>query len=162
MPDPLTLFISNATRELRANNPLGLSVSRTYQWENVNTANPGVAGRDGVLTPGVDNKLNDHLVIFDAIQDGLNGGAWLLHDTYFSNGFNTPASIGDKWSGDSTGGYGKSVASIMKVSSGQALDYATDGVSLMQALALMENGHGDVQNIPPADFAAALTYGSTV
>lgn len=161
MAEPSTSFSSKQTRELRANNPLGVSVSRTYDWENVDRSNPGVPGKNGLATPGVDNKLGDHLVIFLTLQDGLNAAAWLLKGSYFLRGFTTPASIGNKWSGDATGGYGNSLAKIMRADPNRTLDYSGEGVSLMRALTLMENGHGDVEKIPNPYFTAAIAYGST-
>lgn len=158
------MFSSDATRELRANNPLGVSVSSTFAWQNVDvvgTVEPAVPGSDGNTIAGVDNKKNDHLVIFQTIQDGLNAAAWLLWDNYFQAGFNTPASIGNRWAGDKTGSYGQSLALIMGYDTNQQLDYGIDGTNLMKAMAIMENGHGDVENIPDSYYAKALIYGQS-
>lgn len=153
-------FNSIATRELRAKNPLGVSVSQTFEWENVDLTKSVPNAKTGQSTPGVDNKLGDHLVIFKNTQDGLNAAGWLLYDLYFERGINTPASIGNKWAGDKTGDYGNSIAKIMGLDPNATLTYGVDGPNLMKALARMENGTPFVIGIPKEMYQFAIAYGA--
>lgn len=166
-------FNSIATRELRAKNPLGVSLSGTFSWENVDYTYPGRANEnDPNDTPqaGVDNLLGDHLMVFKTTQDGLNAAAWLLHDNYFQTGSSdTPESLGNKWAGDSQAkaaangvqSYGDSIASIMKMDPQSKLAYGTDGQNVMKALARMENGTAFVIGIPDQMYLTAVAYGSS-
>ena len=156
-------FRSNRTRELSRNNPFGVSFSHHFLWEGVDLSFPGVAGRDGVLTPGVDNKLNDHLMAFKSFQDGLNAGLWLLKAAYFNQGINTGFTIGNKWAGDVTGGYGRSICQIMKVATTDVLQFQHDYlVSLNDALYRMEDGTkeyiAELQFIPDEMYVTAIAY----
>ncbi|MGH7738581.1 MAG: hypothetical protein ACREL1_00395 [bacterium] len=159
-------FASTSTRELRANNPLGVSQSGSFSWVNIDLTR-SIAGADGVLTPGIDNELGDHLVIFQSTQDGLNAAAWLLYDAYFGGGTPTIGQIGDKWSGSSPtppniySDYSNSLASILSKPVGAALSYGTDGPALMAGLARMENGSIFVAGIPSPMYQSAIAYGQS-
>jgi len=98
---------SDATREFRAKNPLGVSTS---QW----TENEGQVAED--------NSKNDHLAIMPSMRAGANAAAALLKNNYFGGGYTTPYDIGNRWSGDSprqaqnrgdTKTYGDNLAAIM-------------------------------------------------
>lgn len=156
-------FNSTATRELKAKNPLGVSVSGSFEWENVDDTYPGRADKNNpqdTPTIGVDNLLNDHLVVFQKTQDGLNAAAWLLHDDYFQENSNTPYLLGNKWAGDKTGAYGNSIASIMGKAPNTILTFGIDGPAIMKALARMENGTAFVIGIPDEMYQTAVAYGS--
>jgi hypothetical protein len=156
------------TREFERNNPLGVSLSGEFPWENVDLSFPGVAGDDGVLTPGVDNKKNDHLMVFHTMQDGANAGAWLLHDNYFGPERNTPISLGDAWAGDTENkanaqhrrSYGSSIAMLMKDRPDYELEYERDGVGVMKALCREENGTPEAQTLEDSIWVNALKYGA--
>lgn len=164
-------FNSVATRELRAKNPLGVSLSTVFDWEGVDTSYPGRANKNvpgDELVPGVDNLLGDHLIVFRTTQDGLNAAAWLLHDNYFKPGVSdTPETLGNKWAGDDQNkanaagrqSYGDAIASIMKDTPFQHLIYGADGPGVMAALAREENGSLPVAEIPAQMYRVAIQYG---
>lgn len=155
-------FTSSATRELRANNPLGVSLSGTYEWEGMDYTKSVPNKTTGKSIEGVDDKLGDQLAIFKTTQEGLNAAAWLLQDAYFNKGFRTIGAIGDRWSGK-TGSpfsdYSVSLSKIMKLPIDSQLNFATDGIGLMKALSRMENGTPFVIGIPDEMFRAAVDYG---
>lgn len=157
-------FNSDATRELRAKNPLGVSVSNAFEWENVDTTKSVPNNKTGVSLPGVDDKLNDKLVIFKTTQDGLNAAAWLLKINYFDRGYTTPGAIGDRWAGrlpvppNQFSDYALSLAKIMGLPPDSELTFGIDGIKVLKALARMENGTPFVIGIPDQMYQAAVAY----
>lgn len=160
------------TREFDRNNPLGVSFSKEFPWENVDYTYPGRANRNDpndVPVPGIDNLLGDHLVAFRTMQDGANAAAWLLAANYFKQGISdTPETLGDKWAGDSENkanaagrtSYGDSIAEIMKDQPLQILTYQADGVLVMATLCREENGTPEAETLSPEIWPLALSYGA--
>lgn len=134
-------FNSDATRSLRAKNPLSLSSSDVAtKWGSVSE----------------DNELNDHLAIFPDVQSGLSAAAQeLLYSThYFGGGNNTPDGIGTTWANDAS--YGLDIASNMGLEPGTVLSFQESGVSLMKAIAREENGLVFVVSIPDEMYQTAV------
>ncbi len=160
-------FKSIATRELRANNLLGVSVSGTFDWDNVDLSRSVPNKVTGKSIPGVDDKLGDKLVIFKTFQDGMNAGAWLLHDLYFGEGYNVLGVIGDRWAGKTPtppnqfSDYSLGLGKIMKMKPDSVLNYGTDGINLMKGLARDENGTLAVALVPTEMYQAGLVYGQS-
>ena len=122
-----------------------------------------------------------------AFQDGMNAGAWLLHDSprYFAASLPTIISIGNSWAGDTKidnplntdtslnpGGarvstYAYNLWRILKgyqpyfADPFVRLQYGTDGVFVMKSLARMENGSLPVADIPDPMYQAAILYGQS-
>jgi len=171
-------FNSVATRELRRKNPLGVSKGHTFDWENVDLTFPGVPwvkNPTEPLDPGVDNKLNDHLLAFQKTQDGLDASAWLLHDSskYFGNATPSLHKIGQSWAGfkgdkDQNGIYDytdelylifNSYRTTVKID--DVLTYGDDAIYVMKSLARMENGSLQVYGIPDEMYLGAVAYGAS-
>lgn len=175
-------FSSLATRELRQNNMFGVSVSGSYDWDGVDLTK-SVPGPDGVSVPGVDNKKNDHLQIFQTFQGGMDAAAWLLLDSgnYFGNGDNNIIEIGNHWAGDKhftnqlnldgtlnpdkiqVSDYAYDLWRVLKsyipnVNPFAALHFATDGHSVMKSIARLENGSLQVAQVPDGMYLAAVAY----
>jgi len=171
-------FNSIATRELRANNLLGVSMHPGIDPSDLDLTK-SVAGDDGVLTPGVDNKLNDKLAIFADFQTGMDYGADLLANgsKYFGSGDNDIISVGNTWAGDThytnplvaqypgkkISDYAYSLYRILKGYYGgasilpfQTLHFATDGINVMKSIARMENGTLTVAAVPDAMYLSAI------
>lgn len=163
-------FTCNKTRECRANNPFGISLSSTYDWDGIDYSK-NVPGKNGIVFHGVDNEIGDMLVFFLAWQDGLNAALWLLWDSYFQKGINTPRTIYNEWSGDSEAkaaqrnelSNGAKVAEIMKVSPDLILEFTINSLlPLLQAMLRFEDTtavfESDLINIPIEMYQNAIEY----
>lgn len=146
---------SDATREFRAKNPLGVSTS---QW----TENEGAIGED--------NSKNDHLAVMPSMRSGADAAAALLKNNYFGGGYTTPYDIGNRWSGDSpvaaqrrgdTKTYGDNLAEVMGYDPVGELNFLADGNALMRALAIMENGN-PAREIPAGYWTPSLLKASVL
>lgn len=165
-------FVCLTTRECRANNVFGVSLSKTYPWDNIDLTRSVPNAKTGVSIAGVDDELGDKLVIFNEFQDGLNAGFWLFW-IYFTANINTAETIGDKWSGDTEAralaqhrkSYGFDIAEIMRVDPLEVLKYLLNCTALSQAVMRMENSakifETDLVNIPSEMYEVALEYGQS-
>ena len=116
---------SIATRELKRNNIFGLESCRfTRLYGQI----------------GEDNEKPDHLAIMPTLESGIHAAIDLIRAAYLVGGFFVPFLLGNRWSGDLTKKYGKSLAQIMRVSPFLPLPFASYGDSLLRAMAIMENG----------------------
>lgn len=139
----MTPWESTATRELRANNPLGVSTCRfTRLWGQVSE----------------DNAKGDHLAVMPSKIHGVHAAHDLLKANYLWCGFFIPWFLGNKWAGDKTGGYGLSVARIMGRPAYLPLPFKLFYDPLMKAMAIMENGD-PARSIPAGYFKAIIEEG---
>jgi hypothetical protein len=156
-------------REIRANNPLGVSKSKTIPFDGIDTTR-GIGQKNlfaGTVEFGIDNELGDELLIFRTMQDGANAGARLLNSVYFDPPFDSPLTIGDHWAGDTEKkaqlekrmSYGRSISEIMHLPGNSLLIFSRDGVDLMEAISRMENGNALAVSIDPSIWPVAVVYG---
>lgn len=136
--DIATLSFPN-TREFNDNNPFGV------------TQGPSSANFLGVV--GYDAPL----LIFSNVIFGIIAAFSLLQANYFQNGRLTVSQIGTAWSGDTSGNYAQALSELTGYEPNQVLNYWTDGITLMNGIAKLENGAGTI--IPTTYLTIGLIFG---
>lgn len=121
----LKIVLPPLTREIRANNLLGVSTCKfTHQFGQV----------------GEDNEKGDHLAIMPDLEKGNYAAIALLTAKYLFCGWFVPFLLGNKWAGDLKQEYGKELSKIMGVGF-RPFYFPLMGDSLMRAMTIMENGN---------------------
>ena len=140
----------NKVRELRDYNPLGVNKSERYAPDT------SVLVTDENGNPVMDGPLYRFLTY----EAGIAEAAHILNDLYFTrNGWNTPNLIAYHWTGHPKGAYtGKDIVAEMddsNITPDTPLNFMTQGASLMNAIAINENGEA-ARMIPFSDYKEAV------